>query len=93
MPTNADKPMFSIKDVVYFLTLCIGFCIQYFTIKLQIHDAVVSIDANKVKFQDEVTGIHKQVDDHTKQISTLEKNFIRLNLEAVKTKDPELEPE
>lgn len=52
-----DRPVYSFKDLVYILTLAFGFFIQHFTLKMEIHDAVVEQSFNKREMSAEIASI------------------------------------
>lgn len=52
-----DKPVYSFKDLVYILTVAFGFFIQHFTLKMEIHDAVVEQSFNKREMSAEIAAI------------------------------------
>jgi hypothetical protein len=58
---STDKALFSFKDVVYLLTIASAFFIQYFTLKSEIHDAIVEQSFNKREMQEKIAAVEFRV--------------------------------
>ncbi len=85
-----EKAIFSVKDLIYILTLALGFGIQYFTIKVQIHDAISEIDFNKKEQNFLIGGLTNSVAEHEKRLDGLSNAFNQL---AIKPKEIRIESE
>lgn len=88
--TVTEKAIFSVKDLVYILTLAIGFGIQYFTIKVQIHDAISEIDFNKKEQTYLIAALTQTVEKHEKRIDDLTSAYRSM---AIKPKEIKIESE
>ncbi len=56
-----DKPVFSIKDVIYLLTIATAFLTQHFTLKSEIHDAIVEQSFNKRELSEQIAAVSFRV--------------------------------
>jgi hypothetical protein len=57
MSTGTDKPIFTFKELIYILGLASGFFIQYFTLKSEIHDAIVEQSFNKRELSEQIAAV------------------------------------
>lgn len=54
--SSTDKPTFSFRDMVYLMTMASAFFIQYFTLKSEIHDAIVEQSFNKREMSEKIAA-------------------------------------
>lgn len=70
-----DKPLFSIKDLFYFLTIIGGFFVSYnltvSSLKLELHDAIAEINYNKKETDYKFSSINQVLSDHSNKINAL----------------------
>lgn len=84
-----ERPIFSFRDVVYIMTLVIGFAIQHFTIKQQIHDTAIEVMYSKKETTQSIALLDKRVDTHERRINWLSSQVGS----AIKPKELQIEPE
>lgn len=89
MALSSEKPLFSIKDVLYFLTIFAGFGFQYVTMKIQIHDAISEVTYNKKETDFRISAIEN---NDTKQDKNINSLYV-LCSPALKPKEPKIESE
>lgn len=89
-----DKPLFSIKDLLYFITIIGGFFISYFvtinSMKIELHDAIAEINYNKKETDYRFTTVFSTLSDHDKKITGL-MNYP--SMAGIKPKEIKLETE
>lgn len=89
-----DKPLFSIKDVLYFATIIGGFFISYFvtinSMKIELHDAISEISYNKKENDFRFAAVFTTLSQHEKKISAIADHQ---SLLAVKPKEIKIEEE
>jgi hypothetical protein len=59
--SSTDKPMFSFRDVITILTLASAFFIQHFTLKSEIHDAIVEQSFNKREMSEKIAAVEFRI--------------------------------
>lgn len=84
-----EKPIFSFKELMYVLTLALGFFIQHFTMKQEIHDAIVEMSYSKKELMQMIAATDKRVDAHDKALNWLTQHVGS----AIKPKEIQIEPE
>jgi hypothetical protein len=92
-PTT-DKPLFSIKDLLYFATIIGGFFISNSvtvnSMKMEIHDAVLAINYNKKEAEYKLATVFTTLSDQDKKITLL---MSRMPIAGIKPKEIKIESE
>ena len=80
------KPLFSVKDVMYIITIIGGLAVQYYSLKAEIHDAVMEQSFNKRELTQQITA-------NTARLDHLDGKYFQLLTYALKPKEIKIESE
>lgn len=91
-----DKPIFSFKELMYVLTLVIGFLIQHYTMKQEFHDAIVEMSYDIKENKQLIVASESRIDSHDGLIKAHDRRLTWLATQigaAIKPKELQIEPE